>query len=163
PSATELEAVTLGWLRDLMGLPSAFDGVIYDTASISTLHALAAAREMKVPDVRVKGLAGRAELPRLRVYCSEHAHSSVDKAVLLLGLGQEAICHVPSDAEFRMRPDALGKAIARDVRDGVLPVAAVATVGSTSATSIDPVPAIADICETHDLWLHVDAAYGGVA
>jgi aromatic-L-amino-acid decarboxylase len=163
PSATELEAVTLGWLRDLMGLPSTFDGVIYDTASISTLHALAAAREMKVPDVRVKGLAGRVELPRLRIYCSEHAHSSVDKAVLLLGLGQDAICHVPADAEFRMRPDALDEAIARDVRDGVLPVAAVATVGSTSATSIDPVPAIADICEAHDLWLHIDAAYGGVA
>jgi aromatic-L-amino-acid decarboxylase len=163
PSATELEAVTLGWLRDLMGLPSTFDGVIYDTASISTLHALAAAREMKVPGVRVQGLAGRTDLPRMRIYCSEHAHNSVDKAVLLLGLGQEAICHVPADGEFRMRPDALRELIARDVYQGILPIAVVATVGSTSATSIDPVPAIADICEEHDLWLHVDAAYGGVA
>jgi len=163
PSATELEAVTLGWLRDLMGLPSTFDGVIYDTASISTLHALAAAREMKVPNVRVKGLAGRADLPPMRIYCSEHAHSSVDKAVILLGLGQDAIGHVPADKNFSMRPDALRDAIARDTRDGVLPLAVIATVGTTSATSIDPVPAIADICEAHDLWLHVDAAYGGVA
>jgi aromatic-L-amino-acid decarboxylase len=163
PSATELEAVTLGWLRDLMGLPASFDGVIYDTASISTLHALAAAREMKVPGVRTQGLAGRTDLPKLRIYCSEHAHNSVDKAVLLLGLGQDAIGHVPADAEFRMRPDALRELIARDVYQGILPIAVVATVGSTSATSIDPVPSIADICEEHDLWLHVDAAYGGVA
>ncbi len=163
PSATELEAVTLGWLRDLMGLPSTFDGVIYDTASISTLHALAAARELKVPDVRTKGLAGRSDLPRLRIYCSEHAHNSVDKAVLLLGLGAEAIGHIPADEHFSMRADALREAIARDLRDGVKPLAVVATVGSTSATSIDPVPAIADICDAHDLWLHVDAAYGGVA
>jgi aromatic-L-amino-acid decarboxylase len=163
PSATELEAVTLGWLRDLMGLPPAFDGVIYDTASISTLHALAAAREMKVPGVRLQGLAGRTDLPRLRVYCSEHAHNSVDKAVLLLGLGKDAICHIPADQHFSMRPELLRAAIARDLADGVLPVAVVATVGSTSATSIDPVPVIADICEQHDIWLHVDAAYGGVA
>ncbi len=163
PSATELEGVTLGWLRELMGLPSEFEGVIYDTASISTLHALAAARELKVPDVRTKGLAGRSDLPRLRIYCSEHAHNSVDKAVLLLGLGAEAIGHIPADENFSMRADALRDAIARDLRDGVKPLAVVATVGSTSATSIDPVPAIADICEPHDLWLHVDAAYGGVA
>ena len=163
PSATELEAVTVGWLRDLMGLPTAFDGVIYDTASISTLHALAAAREMKVPDVRIKGLAGRSDLPRLRIYCSEHAHNSIDKAVLLLGLGKDAIAHIPADGNFSMRPEALREAIARDLRDGLLPIAVVATVGSTSATSIDPVPAIADIAEEFDLWLHVDAAYGGVA
>jgi len=113
--------------------------------------------------VRVKGLAGRADLPPMRIYCSEHAHSSVDKAVILLGLGQDAIGHVPADKNFSMRPDALRDAIARDTRDGVLPLAVIATVGTTSATSIDPVPAIADICEAHDLWLHVDAAYGGVA
>ena len=163
PSATELEAVTLGWLRDLMGLPPAFEGVIYDTASISTLHALAAAREMKVPGVRLRGLAGRTDLPRPRIYCSEHAHNSVDKAVLLLGLGKDAICHIPADSNFSMRSERLREAITRDLAAGMLPVAVVATVGSTSATSIDPVPAIADICEQHDIWLHVDAAYGGVA
>src|SRR5690242_3964754 len=128
PSATELEGVTLGWLRELMGLPSEFEGVIYDTASISTLHALAAARELKVPDVRTKGLAGRSDLPRLRIYCSEHAHNSVDKAVLLRGLGAEAIGHIPADENFSMRADALRDAIARDLRDGVKPLAVVATV-----------------------------------
>src|SRR3984893_6709594 len=80
PAATELEAVTLGWLRQLIGLPDAFEGVIYDTASIATMHALAAAREVLVADVRARGLAGRAELPRIRVYCSDQAHSSIDKA-----------------------------------------------------------------------------------
>jgi aromatic-L-amino-acid decarboxylase len=163
PAATELEQVTLSWLRELMGLPAEFGGVIYDTASISTLHALAAAREMKVPDVRTKGLSGRADLPRLRVYCSEHAHSSVDKAVILLGLGHDAVRHIPADEQFRMRPGALAIAIEEDLRAGLLPIAVVATVGSTSTTSIDPVPVIADICERYDLWLHVDAAYGGVA
>lgn len=163
PSATELEAVSLGWLREMMGLPPGFDGVIYDTASISTLHALAAAREMKVPGVRAHGLSGRTEIPRLRVYCSEHAHSSVDKAVILLGLGHDAVVHIPADDDYRMRPDALDAAIRRDVADGLLPIAIAATVGSTSTGSIDPVPAIADVAERHDLWLHVDGAYAGVA
>src|SRR5436305_1658523 len=89
PAATELEAVTLGWLRRLIGLPDVFEGVIYDTASIASLHALTAAREASIADVRVRGLAGRADLPRLRVYCSDQAHSSIDKAVMTIGLGQE--------------------------------------------------------------------------
>src|SRR6188472_2437401 len=97
PAATELEEVTLSWLRQLLGLPSAFEGVIYDTASISTLHALAAARERTVPSVRSLGLAGRAALPRLRVYCSDQTHSSIEKAVILLGLGQQSLRKIPSD------------------------------------------------------------------
>src|SRR5687768_14415595 len=113
PAATELEEVALAWLRQLMGLPSTFEGVIYDTASISTLHALAAARERSVPDVRALGLAGR-EVPRLRVYCSDQTHSSIDKSVILLGLGHSSLRKIPSDAEFRMRPDALASAIAED-------------------------------------------------
>ena len=96
PAATELEEVSLGWLRQMLGLPPAFEGVIYDTASVSSLHALAAAREALVPDVRRSGLAGRADLPPLRVYCSEHAHSSIDKAVILLGLGHDSLRRVPS-------------------------------------------------------------------
>ena len=100
PAATELEAVTLGWLRDLMGLPPAFEGVIYDTASMSTLHALAAAREAAVDGVRDKGLPGRADVGALRVYCSDQAHSSVDKSVILLGLGHEGLCRVPSDSRI---------------------------------------------------------------
>ena len=163
PTATELEEVTLGWLRRLLGLPDAFEGVIYDTASISTLHALAAAREQAVDDVRVRGLAGRFDLPPLRVYCSEHAHSSVDKAVILLGLGHDSLRRIEVDAQFRMRPDALAAAIDEDTRAGAQPIAVVATVGTTSTTSIDPVGAIATICERERLWLHVDAAFAGVA
>jgi aromatic-L-amino-acid decarboxylase len=163
PAATELEEVTLGWLRRLIGLPDGFEGVIYDTASVSTLHALAAAREQAVPDVGARGLAGRFDLPSVRVYCSEHAHSSVDKAVILLGLGHESLRRIEADDEFRMRPDALAAAIDADTRSGIQPVAVVATVGTTSTTSVDPVGAIAAICERERLWLHVDAAYAGAA
>jgi aromatic-L-amino-acid/L-tryptophan decarboxylase len=162
PAATELEEVTLSWLRQLLGLPDAFEGVIYDTASISTLHALAAARERAVPEVRERGLgspAGRA----VRVYCSDQTHSSIDKSVILLGLGQSSLRKIPSDDEFRMRVPALREAIEEDVRAGVTPLAVVATVGSTSTTSIDPVREIAPLCEAHRVWLHVDAAYAGVA
>lgn len=163
PAATELEGVTLGWLRDLVGLPPAFDGVIYDTASISTLHALAAAREAAIPHVRAQGLRGGSQRPPLRVYCSDQAHSSVDKAVILLGLGHDALCRVPSDERFQLSVPALRDAIARDRAAGVLPLAVVATIGTTSTTSADPVAAIADVCEAEGLWLHVDAAYAGVA
>ena len=163
PAATELEEVTLAWLRQLIGLPDSFEGVIYDTASITTLHALTAAREVAVPGVRTRGLAGRNELTRLRVYCSEHAHSSVDKAVILLGLGHDALRRIEADEEFRMRPEALVAAIDEDRRAGVTPMAVVATVGTTSTTSVDPVGAIAAICARERIWLHVDAAYAGVA
>jgi aromatic-L-amino-acid decarboxylase len=163
PAATELEEVVLDWLRRLLGLPGVFDGVIYDTASVSTLHALAAAREAAVANVRTLGLAGRSDLGPLRVYCSEQAHSSVDKALILLGLGHDALRRVPADGEFRMRPDALAQAIADDRRAGLVPVAVIATIGTTSSTSVDPLPDIAAICREHRTWLHVDAAYAGVA
>jgi aromatic-L-amino-acid/L-tryptophan decarboxylase len=161
PAATELEEVALGWLRELMRLPASFEGVIYDTASISTMHALAAAREAAVPHVRERGLAA-AGVPPLRVYCSEHTHSSIDKAVLTLGLGLEAIRRIPVDAQFALRPDALSDAIAEDCAAGRLPIAVIATVGTTSSTAIDPVAAVAAICERAGVWLHVDAAYAGV-
>ena len=163
PSATELEDVTLGWLRKLLGLSDAFEGVIYDTASVSTLHALAAAREAAVPRVRTEGLSGRADVPGLRVYCSEHAHSSVDKAVILLGLGHDGLRRIPADEQFRMRTDALKDAIADDRRSGRLPVAVIATIGTTSSTSVDPLDDIAEICGREQVWLHIDAAYAGVA
>ena len=163
PAATELEEVTLTWLRKLLTLPSSFEGVIYDTASISTLHALAAARERAVPSVRELGLAGRDNVARPRVYCSDQTHSSIDKAAILLGLGQQAVRKIPSDAEFRMRVDSLAEAIADDRSKGWLPLAVVATVGTTSSTSVDPLPAISDLCRRESLWLHVDAAYAGVA
>ena len=162
PGATELEEVTLNWLRRLMGLPDAFEGVIYDTASISTLHALAAAREMAVPGVRDDGLIGRRGVGQARVYCSEHAHSSVDKAVILLGLGHRSLRRIAADDQFRLRADALARAIAEDRADGITPLAVVATAGSTATTSVDPLRAIADICRRENVWLHVDAAYAGV-
>jgi aromatic-L-amino-acid decarboxylase len=163
PAATELEEIALQWLRKLIGLPDGFEGVIYDTASVSTLHALAAAREVAVPGVRAKGLAGRTDLTGVRVYCGEHAHTSVDKAVILLGLGHDSLTRIPADADFRMRPDLLARAIAADRAAGLLPIAVIATVGSTSSTSVDPVDEIASICAREDIWLHVDAAYAGVA
>jgi aromatic-L-amino-acid/L-tryptophan decarboxylase len=163
PAATELEAVTLGWLRQLIGLPAAFEGVIYDTASIATMHALVAAREAAVADVRARGLAGRSDVPRMAVYCSDQTHSSIDKAVIAIGLGHDALRKIPTDDEFRMRVEALRDAIARDRTDGVLPIAVVPTVGTTSTTSIDPVVQIADVCASEQIWMHVDAAYGGAA
>jgi aromatic-L-amino-acid/L-tryptophan decarboxylase len=163
PAATELEEVTLAWLRKLLHLPDPFEGVIYDTASISTLHALAAARQRAIPSVRSAGLIGREGVPRMRVYCSDQTHSSIDKALILLGLGQDSLRKVSSDAEFRMRPAALEAAIAQDRADGWRPLAVVATVGTTSSTSVDPVEEIAAVCRRDAIWLHVDAAYAGVA
>ncbi|HSH46618.1 MAG TPA: pyridoxal-dependent decarboxylase [Longimicrobiales bacterium] len=163
PAQTELEAVTLDWLRQLLGLPEGFHGVINDTASSSTLYALAAAREAAGLDVRARGLAGRGDLPRLRVYCSEEAHSSVDKAVITLGLGAENVVRIPTDEEFRMVPEILRRAVRQDVARGYRPLAVVATVGTTGVTAVDPVPEIAEVCRQERLWLHVDAAYGGTA
>jgi aromatic-L-amino-acid decarboxylase len=156
--------VVMGWLRQLMGLPDGWFGMINDTASISTMLALAAAREAR-PELQVRelGLAGRADIPVMRVYCSEHAHSSVDKGAMALGIGRANVVKIPVDSGFRMRADALAEAITADREAGMLPVACVATVGSTSTTSVDPVPVIADVCEANDVWLHVDGAYGGVA
>ena len=161
PAATELEELSLAWLRRLLGLPDAFEGVIYDTASISSMHALAAARQTAVPEVRERGLA-RPDIAPLRIYCSEQAHSSIDKAVLTLGFGLSSLRKIAVDATFNMRADALRAAIDEDRRAGVTPVAVVATIGTTSSTGIDPVAAIADICREHHIWLHVDAAYAGV-
>lgn len=162
PAATELEQVALGWLRQLIGLPAAFEGVIYDTASISTLHSLAAARHATIPSVRTRGLSG-PDGSIYRVYCSEHAHSSVDKAVITLGLGQDSLRRIASNAAFQMEPRALAERITADRARGDVPLAVVATVGTTSTTSVDPVVPIADICTAESIWLHVDAAYAGAA
>jgi aromatic-L-amino-acid decarboxylase len=160
PAATELEEVALGWLRRLMGLPEVFEGVIYDTASIASLHALAAARQAAVPGVREAGVSAHAG--RIRIYCSEQAHSSIDKAVILLGLGHQSLRKIPVDAQFRMQAETLRSAVAEDRASGVQPLAVVATVGTTSTTSVDPVAAIAALCRAEGIWLHVDAAYAGV-
>jgi len=152
--------VATDWLRQAIGLPAGFSGVINDTASTSTLYALTAAREA-IPglNVREQGVDGR----RLRYYTSVEAHSSVEKAGLVLGTGQAGCVRIATDAEFRMRPDELESAIARDRAAGFTPFAVVPTIGTTSTTSIDPVPGIAEIARREGLWLHVDAAYGGAA
>jgi aromatic-L-amino-acid decarboxylase len=163
PAATELEEVTLEWLRGLIGLSADFSGVVYDTASISTLCAIAAAREAvdEIP-IREEGLAAHAGM-RLRMYASEHAHSSVDKAAIMLGIGQAGLRKIPADSQFRMDPAILERAITEDRANGWRPFCVVATVGTTSTTSIDPVTEVAEICDREKLWLHVDAAYGGSA
>jgi aromatic-L-amino-acid decarboxylase len=158
PALTELEQVTLGWLRQWMGLPPEFFGIIYDTASVSSLHGIAAAREMADPEARENGASGN-----LTLYTSEQSHSSIEKAAIALGIGSRNVRKIPVDADFCMRVDALADAIARDLKAGKKPFCVVATVGTTSTASIDPVAAIADVAEKHGLWLHIDAAYGGGA
>lgn len=164
PAGTELEVRVMEWLRDLFGLPETFFGQILDTASTSSLVALAAARENAQDlQLRSKGLAGREEVPRLIVYASDQAHSSIDKAAMTLGYGLEQVRKIPSDEAFRMRADALREAVELDLQSGHRPLAVVGTLGTTSSTSVDPAGAIADIAEEYGLWFHVDAAYGGSA
>ncbi len=160
PAATELEEVTLDWLRQMVGLPAGLMGMVMDTASVASLCAIAAAREAAEPRLRDRGMAGG---PRLRLYTSEQAHSSIEKAAIVLGLGREGVRKVPVDAEFRMDPAALAAAVAEDRQAGWRPMCVAATVGTTSTTSVDPVPAIADVCAREGLWLHVDGAYAGLA
>jgi aromatic-L-amino-acid decarboxylase len=154
----ELEQVTLDWLRQWLGLPDKQFGIIFDTASVSSMHAIAAARERAAPEVRTEG-GGKG----LILYTSDQAHSSIEKGAIALGLGKNAVRLIGTDAEFCMRPDLLAEAIERDLAAGLRPFCVCATVGTTSTTSIDPVPAIADIAERYGLWLHVDAAYAGSA
>ncbi|HEY7131411.1 MAG TPA: pyridoxal-dependent decarboxylase [Candidatus Limnocylindrales bacterium] len=161
PSGTELEQVVVDWLRQALGLPEGFDGLLTDTASTSSLIALAAARQAAGIDAAAAGLAGRPDVPALRVYASEEAHSSIDKACMTLGLGRSSLVRVPTNDRFELRVDALREAIAADRAADRRPIAVVATVGTTSSTSADPVASIADVAAAEGLWLHVDAAYAG--
>src|SRR5438552_15438091 len=158
-AATELETLVLGWLRQWLRLPDDFSGVVYDTASISTMHALAVAREEASTSVRTLGLSGRTELPIFRIYTSDQAHSSVEKAAIALGLGEHNVRRIACDSQFRMNVAALREAIASDLRHGFKPLAVVATVGTTSTASVDPVREIAEVCAQYQMWLHIDAAY----
>ncbi|HEX7678145.1 MAG TPA: pyridoxal-dependent decarboxylase [Thermoanaerobaculia bacterium] len=160
PSLTELETVTLRWLREALGLPPDLFGIINDTASINSFLALAAAREYAAPEIRTRGFAAA---PPLRVYCSEHAHSSIEKGALALGFGIDGVVKIAGDDAFAMRVDALEEAIARDRAAGRVPCAISATVGTTSSAAIDPVKRIAEIARRENVWLHVDAAYAGPA
>jgi aromatic-L-amino-acid decarboxylase len=161
PSGTELEGVVVDWLRQALGLPGAFDGLITDTASTSSLLGIAAARQAAGVDAAAAGLTGRAGLPALRLYASQEAHSSIEKACMTLGLGRAALVRIPTNDRYELDPTALEQAIAEDRAVGRRPIAIVATVGTTSSTSVDPVAAIADLAEREGLWLHVDAAYAG--
>ena len=160
PAATELETLVIDWLRQWMHLPPDFDGVVYDTASVGIMHALAVAREEAAPSTRKIGLTGR-DLPRFRIYTSDQAHSSAEKAAIALGLGEENVCRVPSDNKFRIETSILRKNVAQDRESGFRPLAVIATVGTTSTASVDPVPEIARLCREEKMWLHIDGAYGG--
>lgn len=163
PSTTELEQVVLDWLRQMMGLPPGLFGLLTDTASVSTFVALAAAREsIRTLRIREEGLAAPGH-PRLRMYTSTEAHSSVEKAAIALGLGRAGLRKIATDDRFRMDPAALEAAVAEDRSQGWFPFAVSATVGTTSTTSVDPIPEIAEVCLRQGLWLHVDAAYAGTA
>jgi aromatic-L-amino-acid decarboxylase len=158
PAVVELEQVALDWLRQWIGLPDPLFGIIFDTASTSTMHAIAAAREKISPEVRTEG-AGTG----LVLYTSEQSHSSIEKGAISIGIGQKNVRKIPVDTDYRMLPGALAAAIEQDLAAGLRPFCVVATVGTTSTTSIDPVEEIAAIAERHNLWLHVDAAYAGAA
>lgn len=158
PALTELEQVTLAWLRQWLALPDHAFGIIYDTASTSTLHALVAARQAVAPEARRNGAPGN-----LTVYTSDQAHSSIEKSALALGFGEANIRKIPSDGEFRMQPAALRAALVADVRAGKRPCCVVPSIGATPAASIDPVAEIVPIAREHGAWVHVDAAYAGPA
>jgi aromatic-L-amino-acid decarboxylase len=163
PASTELEDVTLDWLRQMLGLPDVFEGIIYDTASVSTMHAIAAARERAGLRIRELGMSGRTDLPLMRVYTSEHVHSSIDKSCITLGLGLQSLRKIGCNERFEMIPELLAEAIEDDIEAGHIPICVIPTIGTTSSSSVDPVDAVADICEKYGIWLHVDAAYAGPA
>lgn len=158
PAATELEQVTLGWLREWLKLPPEYFGMIHDTASTASMHAILAARELAAPEARLTG-----EHPPLILYASEHAHNSIDKGAIVVGIGEENVRKIETDRDFRMKPAALEAAIEEDIAAGKKPFCVVATLGTTAMTAADPVEAILRIARKHGLWVHVDAAYGGPA
>ena len=162
PAITELEEVTTGWVRQMVGLSDAWRGVIQDTASTSTLVALICARE-RVTDYALTRGGLQAEGRPLAVYVSAQSHSSVDKAALLAGFGRDNLRLVPCDGAHAMRPDAFEALVAADIAAGIVPCAVVATTGTTATTAIDPVAGLAAVARRHGIWLHVDAAMAGSA
>ena len=162
PALSELEEVVTDWMRQMVGLSTAWSGVIQDTASTSTLIALMCARERTTDYSFARG-GLQGESKPLIVYTSGYSHSSVEKAALLAGFGRANVRVIPTDERYAMRPDALGAAIQADIERGLTPCAIVATVGTTTTTALDPVEAIASIAHQHHLWLHVDGAMAGSA
>ena len=162
PALTEVEEVTVDWMRQMLGLSPAWSGVLNDTASTSSLVALLCARERTTHYSLSRG-GLQAEAKPLIVYTSAHSHSSVEKAALLAGFGREHVRMVPHDTAYAMRPYALDALIQADLAAGNQPCAVVLTTGTTTSTALDPIAAIAPITTKHGLWLHVDAAMAGSA
>ncbi len=160
PAAAELEEKMMEWLKELLGLPKNFSGVIQDTASTATLTAILTARE-KAGAFKTNHTGLRDA--KWRVYCSTETHSSIEKAVTIAGIGRDNLVKVAVDEELRLAPKALSDAIGRDLRQGLRPLCAVATLGTTSTTAVDPLGPVAALCREHQMWLHVDAAFAGTA
>jgi aromatic-L-amino-acid decarboxylase len=165
PAATELETRVLDWLRQLIGLPDGFAGVIQPTASDATLCALIVARERATGwHSNQRGLAALgADGVRPVVYASDEAHSSVAKAAMVAGYGRDQLRAIASDDAFALRPEALAHAIDRDRANGLTPACVVATLGTTGTGGVDPLRAVAEVCRARELYLHVDAAWAGSA
>ena len=161
PAATELEERVMGWLGQMLGLPSSWRGVIQDTASTATLCSILSAREAR-SDFRINE-RGFADAPRFTAYCSTETHSSIEKGIKIAGIGKDNLRKVAVDDAFALRPDALEEAIGADIRAGMTPLCIVAALGTTGSTAIDPLRPIGEICRRHGIWLHVDAAYAGTA
>jgi aromatic-L-amino-acid decarboxylase len=161
PAATELEERVASWMRDILGLPETFTGVIQDSSSSATLVALLTARERRSGfEINRRGFTA-AE--RFRVYTSTQGHSSIDKDVKIAGFGIENLVKIDTDTHFAMDAAKLEAAILRDIGDGFIPLAVVSTFGTTSSTAVDPIGKIGEICRKYDLWHHVDASYAGTA
>ena len=161
PAAAELEEKVMKWLREMIGLPASFEGVIQDTASTATLVAFLTARE-KYSDYTIneKGFSGNEQF---RIYCSTEAHSSIEKAVKMAGFGRENLVKVETDAALALLPGKLEEAVEQDLADGYTPLCVVAALGTTGTVAIDPLQPVGEICRKHNIWLHVDAAYAGTA
>ena len=161
PAAAELEEAVMNWLKKMTGLPEEFEGVIQDTASTSTLCAILTAREKATGfQVNDKGIGAHSGM---RVYCSSEAHSSIEKAVKIAGIGRENLVKINTDNIFRMIPSRLDEAISRDLVNGMKPLCVVAALGTTGSTAVDPIEEIAPICRRYGIWLHIDAAFAGSA
>ena len=161
PSAAELEQKVMNWLRDMIGLPAGFEGVIQDTASTATLAAIITARE-KCTGFKIND-GGASGAGILRIYCSEQAHSSVDKAVRIAGIGKKNLVRISVRDDFSMDPAKLEEAVIDDIRNGLLPCCVIATMGTTGTTAVDPLLSIGEVCKKYNIWLHVDAALAGTA
>lgn len=161
PAATELEEKVMNWLKKLIGIPRTWDGVIHDTASTATLCALLSARE-KASDFNINE-KGFASFDNFRIYCSTETHSSIEKAVKIAGFGKQNLIKIKTDNKYGIDHESFEAKIIDDVKKGLIPVCFIATLGTTGSTAIDPIDKLADICERHNIWLHIDAAFAGTA